>query len=338
MPEKEYGTINEVIGFFSSMRVGLALLIIIGAVAAATTLFFQQSFYHTWFFETLLAMLFLNMLLCTSKRCKAIFSSRKGLQPGSWRTFGLLFLHAGFLCVLLGGAVYSFGGREALVSIAKGETVQMAQALGQEKSFLLHVDDFRIDLYPDGSPSQYTSRVTLLEKSKGIGTFDISVNHPLKYKGVTMYQEMYGWAVNLTFAVSGKEGQATVKEGEFADIPGTDYRVRYYRYIPNYDPSYGMETKSLEPLNPRVIFSVYEGNERIDVGLAKLGENVSIKKGISFRFTETVPLTTLKAKTDPGAPFVWVGFGLLLGGVFMALCQPLLRGLGTNCTGKEGEV
>lgn len=328
---------KKVIDHFGSMQVGLVLLVIIGGVAAAAALITQQGFYHTWFFRTLLALLFFNMLLCTSKRCKAIFSSRRGLRQGGWRAFGLFFLHAGLLCVLLGGAAFSFWGREALVSVAEGETVQMPQALGKGKPFHLHLDDFRIELYPDGSPSQFISRVTLQDQSRKIGSFDISVNHPLKYGGVTMYQESYGWAVRIAFGDSA-QGQVLLKDGQFADIPDTGYRVRFYRYIPNYDPSYGMESKNLAPVNPRVIFSVYEGDERIGVGIAGLGEKVSVGEGVVFRFVETVPLTTLKVKTDPGIAFVWAGFGLLLAGIFMALYQPRLPGAGTKNNGKEGDV
>ncbi|NSW84260.1 MAG: cytochrome c biogenesis protein ResB [Syntrophothermus sp.] len=329
---------KKAIDFFGSVRVGLALLIIIGGIAAVAALFSLDGFYHTWFFKLLLALLFLNMLLCTLKRCKVIFSTRKDLRQGNWRSFGLFFLHAGFLFVLLGGAVYSFWGREAFVSIAEGETASMAQVFGQEKSFNLHLNDFRIDLYPDGSPSQFISRVTIWDRSKRIGTFDISVNHPLKYRGVTVYQERYGWAVRVAFGNSDGEVQALVKEGEFVNIPGTGYRVLLYRYIPNYDPSYGMESKNLEPANPRVIFSVYEGHERIGVGIARLGEEVSVTEEVNFRFAETVPLSTLKVKSDPGIIFVWAGFVLLLAGIFMALYQPRLWGAGAKNNGEEGEV
>jgi cytochrome c biogenesis protein ResB len=65
---------------------------------------------------------------------------------------------------------------------------------------------------------------------------------------------------------------------------------------------------------------------------------VSVTEEVNFRFAETVPLTTLKVKSDPGIIFVWAGFVLLLAGIFMALYQPRLPGAGAKNNGKEGEV
>jgi cytochrome c biogenesis protein len=166
--------------------------------------------------------------------------------------------------------------KERKPDLSKGEVVQVSEILGQHRTFSLKLDDFRIDTYPDGTPSQYTSCLTLLEPSINAGTFDVTVNHPLVYQGVKIYQESYGWAVT---AVSGAQSQmnspATVKEGDFLSIPGAQFKIRLYRFIPDYDEASGMESRSPQPLNPRIIYSVYEGDQLLDVGLAKLGQRLS---------------------------------------------------------------
>jgi cytochrome c biogenesis protein len=92
-----------------------------------------------------------------------------------------------------------------------------------------------------------------------------------------------------------------------------------YKYIPNFDPNYGMDSKTLRPDNPQVIFSVYENGALLGVGAASFGEQVELDKGINFSFQGVKPFTVLKVKSDPGLPVAGAGGLMLMVGVCLAL-------------------
>lgn len=331
--------LGKLLGFLGSMRFGLALLLLIGITAAGAASWFQNGFSQSWLFRALSVLLILNLLLCTWKRGKAACLHRRHDGRAIVRLIALFVLHTGFLCILLGFLAGSFWGQDGLISLSKGEVAQGSEILGQDRTFSLKLDDFRIDSYPDGTPAQYTSLLTLLDHSNNTGPFDVTVNHPLVYQGVKIYQESYSWAVT---AVSGVQTQmnnpATVKEGDFLSIPGAQFKIRLYRFIPDYDEASGMASRSPQPLNPRIIYSIYKGDQLLDVGLAKPGQDVTINNDAHVRFTGYLPVSTLRVKTDPGAPLVWIGGSLLLLGIFGALCQPLLTAKREDQEGEAAEA
>lgn len=317
--------LNRLLGFVGSMRFGLALLLLIGVTAAGAAAWFQNGFSQSWLFRALSMLLILNLALCTWRRGKAVCLLQRHDGRVVVRLIALFVLHAGFLCIMLGFLAGSFWGRDGLISLSRGEVAQASDVLGQDRTFSLRLDDFRIDTYPDGTPAQYTSRLTLLDHSNNTGAFDVTVNHPLVYQGVKIYQESYGWAVTaVSGAQSPMDSPVTVKEGDSLSIPGAQFKIRLYRFIPDYDEASGMESRSPQPRNPRIVYSVYEGDQLLDVGLAKLGQDVTINNDAHVRFTGYIPVSTLRVKTDPGALLVWIGGCLLLLGIFGALYQPLL--------------
>jgi len=117
----------------------------------------------------------------------------------------------------------------------------------------------------------------------------------------------------------GRNGSFEHHEG--GESTSSYYRLNVYRYIPNYDPAYGMNSKNLKPLNPRVIFSVYHGEQRVGVGIVGFGEKVQIDDNLYLIFTGVQPFSTFKVKADPGAPVVAAGGGLLLLGILLFCCS-----------------
>lgn len=96
--------------------------------------------------------------------------------------------------------------------------------LVQELPFDIMLKKFRVEHYPTGQPKSFESDITLIDKATNeTVTKTISVNHPLIYKGVAIYQasfgdggsrlRMKGWnlfsPVNESFAMQGIVKQAT---------------------------------------------------------------------------------------------------------------------------------
>jgi hypothetical protein len=65
-------------------------------------------------------------------------------------------------------------------------------SLPEAAKTIIHVDNFSIDYRPDGQVAQFYSTLSVkAEDGSIISTKTISVNDPLRYKGITMYQVIF---------------------------------------------------------------------------------------------------------------------------------------------------
>lgn len=336
-------TARKVYRFISSMKTGLVLLGLIGLASAVGSGLMPDTFFRTLPFKLLLLLLFLNMASCTINRLSGYLKKNsKGSRKNRsrLREFGILLLHTGIVLVLIGGTIYAYFGQSGEISLAEGDTVDMSSIIRTENPFLLRLNKFEIVYYPDGSPSQYYSYVSILDGSKETKRCRISVNHPLQHAGIKAYQQNFGYLVE----VEGNNGRGEkvakiLKEGEFINIPDTERTVKVFRYIPNFDPKYGMNTKTLRPDNPRIIYSVYEKGSLLGVGAASPGKSIQIDKGCYVKFKGIQPYTVLKVKSDPGLPLAAASGLMLMAGVTLTVFfNPGKRGKKTAAeNGEPGE-
>ncbi len=64
--------------------------------------------------------------------------------------------------------------------------------LVQELPFSVELKDFRIEHYKSGQPKSFESDLIIHDKERKIFTATISVNHPLTYRGYSIYQASFG--------------------------------------------------------------------------------------------------------------------------------------------------
>ncbi|HAA89598.1 MAG: Cytochrome c biogenesis protein ResB [Thermoanaerobacterales bacterium 50_218] len=305
--------------FLASLQFGLFLVVIIGLSAAVGSAF-QEDFYRSSWFATLLSALFLNLLLCTLKRGSTYLRTRCfGLKQ-----IGVFVLHAGLLFVLAGGFITVAKGERARVPLAEGGEVSLGRFLRAGQDLKLRLEDFAISYHPDGTPAQFTARLALEDRSTTIRGV-AAVNHPFYYRGMKFYQYSYRWRVRIEVRSASGVRQVEVEEGDILPVEEAGLHLKVYRYLPNFSPEWGMESKGVRPDNPRLLFSVYRGEERLGVGIAAPGEDVALDGGVSVVFTGVRPVAVLLVKTDPGQPLVLTGGLVFAGGVLMILSSTFYR-------------
>lgn len=306
----------------SSMKTGLVLLLLIGLASAVGSSLRPDKFFHTPVFEILLLLLLLNMILCTVNRFRVTYAVilRSRVSKIWFRQLGILLLHLGIVLVLTGGIANAGYGQNTAMHMLAGDQVNMDKILKIKHPFAVRLNEFKIEFNEDGSPSQYISTVTIAEDEQTIKQVAISVNHPLNYKGVKAYQSSFGHLVKAKYtATNGEEKLDQFMEGETVQPANTNREVKIFRYIPNFHPVHGLNSITLRPDNPHVIYSVYEGDELLGVGAAKLNESIHIDENADIVFTGVEPYTILQVKSDPGLPLVLVGGILLMLGVCLAI-------------------
>ncbi|MFO0104946.1 MAG: cytochrome c biogenesis protein ResB, partial [Cyanobium sp.] len=141
------------------------------------------------------------------RRQEERLAARKGLLG----RVGPLLVHAGLVVLMLGAAWGALGGRRAEQFLAPGRTLELMDSRGRSE-LTLALDRFAVERDPAGRPEQFRSSLRILEGSDGSGTSEdgkpgattpgtqvlreaeISVNHPLRFRGVTFYQADWGLA------------------------------------------------------------------------------------------------------------------------------------------------
>lgn len=149
----------------------------------------------------------------------------------------------------------------ANIDIAEGSQADLAFIdykngyLLQKLPFAIHVEDFRIEHYPSGQPKSFESDLMIIDpESKEPVKQTISVNHPLTYKGYTIYQNSFGdggsklnlkaWPLLTQQAPA--EVQATVKQ--FTQVGDRRLEISDFRpFNVNPDPSGEKQFVNLGP-------------------------------------------------------------------------------------------
>lgn len=262
------------------------------------------------------------MILCTINRVSLFVRVffRKISKSNFIRELGVFILHGGIVIILLGGIVYAFFGETTKINIAPGEVINLTEVMDSARPISLKLNSFKIERNEDGTPSQYYSDVTVNELGKKREDRLISVNHPLRYENIKIYQESYGHLVRTKITAENDHvvRSSLVREGEVVEIPDSNRIVKVFRYFA--EPNSSLQTNS-PPMegDSEVVYSVYENNNMLGVGATKIGKKVEIDQEKFVEFSAIEPYTVLRVKTDPGLPLVLLGSMLFILGTIVSL-------------------
>ncbi len=243
-----------------------------------------------------------------------------------WAPFGTVVAHLSLIFILAGAVLGTTGFRVEDFAITVGSRV----AVGNGTSLEVEAVSFSDSYYEDGRPSDYASRLVVYDGGVPVAEQTIRVNDPLRYGDVTFFQSFFGPAadvrvVNATGGAVFEGGvplmwgsaDETKSIGRFG-VPDTNLVV----YV------VGVASGRVDPTIQagQMQFEVYEGNATtpIAVEVVDQGQQVEIA-GLGFTFERERQYTGLIASRDPGAPLVWLGTILLVGGVALVFFFPSRR-------------
>jgi cytochrome c biogenesis protein len=240
--------------------------------------------------------------------------ARKGLVG----RIGPIIVHASML-IILGGAIYgTMTGFFAQEMVPSGETFKVTNVFDAgpwsasqvPKDWSVKVNRFWIDYTPEGNIDQFYSDLSVLDdQGQEVDRKTIHVNEPLRHKGVTMYQA--DWAIA---GIRFKLNNSPVLQLPMGQLDtGTNARL-WGTWLPTKpDLSEGISVLAKD-LQGTVL--LYDNSGKL---LTTLREGMTTEvNGVNLTITEVVGSTGLQIKADPGIPFVYLGFGLLMLGVIMS--------------------
>jgi cytochrome c biogenesis protein len=233
---------------------------------------------------------------------------------------GFPFIHLAIIVILLGGLIGLFYGMKGHILIKEGEigsefTVTPSGAK-RTLPFQIAVDSFTMTRYPTGEPKEFRSDVRLLEDGREVVKDSIRVNHPLTFRGISLYQSDYRALgvkeVKLRVVeASGKAEDVLIRPHSKIQIPGSNRQIQLLTLDPGATKEGPWVEISAESLGTEVQKIKLFRNDKVPV---KLGD-------VEIGFLDYVPLyaTGLQIGYDPGSAVVWVGCIMLIAGFILTL-------------------
>jgi len=229
-------------------------------------------------------------------------AARRGLAG----RVGPLLVHAGLVVLMVGSAWGSLGGQRLERFLAPGRELALLDSRGISQ-LTLAVDNFRIERDPAGRPEQFRSAL-LLKNCDGetLETAEVSVNHPLRYRGVTVYQA--DWALA---AITVQIGRSPLLELPLRSLPELGEQIWGLALPTRPD---GSEPVLLTLGNERGPIELFAADAHRIGQIVPGGEPIEVG-GLPLRVVSVLPASGLLLKRDPGVPLVYTGFAIaLLGG------------------------
>lgn len=242
----------------------------------------------------------MNLLVCPLRRW-GVSSGLKG--------WGLLVLHLGALVLLVGAGISFAMAKHALVELGVGDRLDLAEYSFSDLA--LSLERFEIQYYSNLEPKQFTSTVNLESADGEARQGKVSVNHPLEFQGIKLYQSRWGWLVKGEVTIGEEAIPFEVESGK----PLALNQGQTLYLVPQFVPDLNADSPVAN--NPGLFCRLMRGHEVIAKELIKLGETKSLQ-GYSLSFQGYRYLSGLEVKRDPGLPVVYTGFGLLGLGLILA--------------------
>ena len=238
-----------------------------------------------------------------------INENRISARKGVFGRFGPICVHFGLIILLIGSTYGNFSRQSLEEYLVPNESIDLIND-NSYKKLTLKLNNFYIDREDDGTPKQFTSDLEILsDNSSESFQNKASVNHPIRYKGLTIYQA--DWEIsNLVLKIDDITYQLKLKPvpeigeqiwGVVIEL-GKKIKKNYLLTISN---EYG----------PIKIFDTDNFSET-DIFLNQ--KNVEINSS-QVEFVEAILGSGLIIKNDPSIPVIYSSFILIIIGVILSL-------------------
>ena len=225
------------------------------------------------------------------------FAARKGVIG----RLGPILIHLGMILLMIGATFGSLNGKTIERFLAPGRSIDLLNN-NKEKGLTIKLKNFQIERDPQGRAEQYRSIVKVTDLNGNYEEKEISVNYPLRYKGLTLYQADWSLAaITIQFDNSPK------LQIPIESIPDLGEQV-WGAIIPT--QKNGQEQVLLTVSSELGPVTIYDND---GTRLTSLGINNEAEvKGTLIKIISIIPSSGLLLKSDPGVPLVYTSFAIIL--------------------------
>ncbi|KAJ1382978.1 ResB-like domain [Sesbania bispinosa] len=238
-------------------------------------------------------------------------------------------VHIALLLIMAGGTLSATGSFRGSVTVPQGLNFVVGDVLGPT-GFLsspsdafnteIHVNRFYMDYYESGEVSQFHTDLSLFNMDgKEVMRKTISVNDPLRYGGITIYQT--DWSISALQILKDNEGpynlaMAPLKINGDKKLFGTFLPVGDINSpdVKGMDNNFKIFLEKEKSMLARDLQSIvlYDKEGKF-AGVRRPNSKLPINiDGSEIVIVDAIGSSGLDLKTDPGVPVVYAGFGALM--------------------------
>lgn len=226
-------------------------------------------------------------------------------------------VHLAMLLIMAGGTLSAAGSFRGSVTVPQGLNFVVGDVLGPS-GFLssptqafdteVHVNKFYMDYYDSGEVSQFHTDLSLFDiNGKEVMRKTISVNDPLRYAGITIYQT--DWSFSALQILKDNEGPYNLA---MAPLQINGDKKLYGTFLPVGDVN-SPDVKGISMLARDLQSVVLYDKEGKFAGVRRPNSKLPINiDGTEIVIVDAIGSSGLDLKTDPGVPIVYAGFGALM--------------------------
>jgi cytochrome c biogenesis protein len=239
----------------------------------------------------------------------------KGL-PGK---IGPIVVHASLIIILFGSLLGNLSGFVSQELVPLGGIFHIQNVINSgtlsyiPQNFEGYVKDFKIAYNDEGAIDQFYSDLSILDATgEEVKKKTIYVNEPLRYNGIVFYQtdwSITSLGINVDEQVNFQLPLRSISvkgEGKF-----------WIASLPTGKIGKNINTNVLlvlEDLTGKVL--VYNNNQQL-LAIVNVGDNILLN-GHIVKVTDIISSTGLQIKSDPGIPFVYLGFFFLMFSILLS--------------------
>ena len=231
---------------------------------------------------------------------------RLAARKGVIGRIGPLLVHAGLVLLMVGAAWGALGGNRLERYLTPERSLDLLSRDGRNQ-LTLTLKSFAIKRDPAGRAEQFNSQLEIIEPGQSHGQVEeISVNHPLRFQGMTVYQADWSLA-----AITIQIGSSPHLQLPLQSFPELGEQI--WGLILPTQPD-GSEPVLLTLSNEAGPVEAYDANGEFLTNLRPGGSAADVK-GVQLAVIDVITASGLLLKRDPGIPLVYTAFALtLLGG------------------------
>ncbi len=235
---------------------------------------------------------------------------RLAARKGVIGRIGPPIIHVGLILLLIGAAWGALNGQQLEKFLAPGRSFNLLNEDGINQ-ITLKLNHFQIDRDPVGRPEQFRSSIELIKPLETHGEIlETSVNHPIRYNGITIYQADWSLAA-ITLQID-KSPKLQLPLQSFPQL-GQEIWGVVIPTKPNGQDSLLFAAQS--EAGPIQVFN--ENGKKISS--LRPGADAKEINGVPIKVINILPASGLLLKHDPGVPIVYSSFAITLIGGLLSL-------------------
>ncbi len=235
-------------------------------------------------------------------------------QKAAWSRAGVYIVHLSIIIIFIGALYDRLYGYKGFIFLPEG---QKSDIVFPEEGntpidlgFFIGCEQFEIEYYSNFMPKEYRSRLIVEEAGQADITRDIEVNKPLHHKGIAFYQSSYRPLDDFIFTLTAPDKTQHYFNEQYRELVTWPEKKLQFGIL--------REEKRGEQVT-RIKIWLRHDNEPAETFWLGNGEKRSVKAGSqSYLFSAKQRYATgLQVVKDPGVWIVYLGFSLLLLGLFI---------------------